>query len=56
MIKFNKAFKSELDKFLENFDRQHPERSLSQREEAKKSAQISELAGFPASQNKKGNG
>lgn len=52
MIKLNKAFKSAIDKFLENFDKQHPERSLSQREEEQKYAQISELGGFPVSKNK----
>ncbi len=50
MKKLNKNFKSNIDKFLEDFDRQYPKQSSSQQEEIKKYSRINQLRDLPISQ------
>ena len=54
MIKFNKNFNSNIDKFLQDFDYQHPEKSFSQQQEIKKYSRITELRDIPVSQSTTG--
>lgn len=50
MSKFNKSFKSELDEFLEAFDKEHPMRSQSQEKVIKKYQRIDLLRDVPSVQ------
>ena len=50
MAKFNKAFKSKIDQFLEDFKKRYPERSLSQKEEIINYSRINQLRDYPVSQ------
>lgn len=47
MAKLNKNFRSNIDKFLEEFDKKHPDRSASQQQEMKKYKRIYELRDLP---------
>jgi hypothetical protein len=49
MAKLHKDFISDIDKFLQDFDKRYPKRSLTQENEIKNYARINQLRDFPIS-------